>query len=347
MTVETGAIQQDAPSGEPEAPREFDAFSAFRDMLSGEDNEPRKRRASDPEAEGPAEADPEEDGDDYEPTDEGDEVAPEPGDEDGDEAHPEDGSEETEVTPEGDDVEVIVRVDGEDRKVSVRDLKRLYGQEAALTRKSQEVSAARTEAQVKTDRAIAALAKLREKAEARLAPYRGVDWNIVAADYSRDVYEQLKVDATAAAEDLKFLNEELDGHLKAAQAERHQQVQAAAAEAVKVLSNPETGIPNWGEAVYREIMEYGASQGVPMELMQAATDPVLIKAFHKAMLWDRAQSQVKAVVKPVAVASAKRSLSANKTTAKSTKQEDAMVRLRKSNGSRDAAVDAFRAYFAS
>lgn len=42
-----------------------------------------------------------------------------------------------------DDHLVTVTVDGETKTVPVKDLKRLFGQEAALTRKSQEVAAAR------------------------------------------------------------------------------------------------------------------------------------------------------------------------------------------------------------
>ena len=46
-----------------------------------------------------------------------------------------------------DETLIDILVDGETQQASIKDLKRLYGQEASLTRKSQEVAAQRKEAE--------------------------------------------------------------------------------------------------------------------------------------------------------------------------------------------------------
>ena len=79
-----------------------------------------------------------------------------------------------------DETYVKVKVGDEDKEVSVKDLKRLYGQEASLTRKSQEVADQRRVADEGVAKNVAALNVLHEKAKLKAEPYKNIDWLAVS-----------------------------------------------------------------------------------------------------------------------------------------------------------------------
>jgi hypothetical protein len=60
---------------------------------------------------------------------------------------------------------VKLKVDGEEKEVPVKDLTRLYGQEAALTRKSQEVAEQRKQAEAESQKHVSALQVLLTRAQ--------------------------------------------------------------------------------------------------------------------------------------------------------------------------------------
>lgn len=83
-----------------------------------------------------------------------------------------------EYDEEDDEAEVItddehlveVLVDGEVKKASVKDLKRLYGQEASLTKKSQQTAKQRKEADEALQKTSVVMQKLIEKAQEAFKP---------------------------------------------------------------------------------------------------------------------------------------------------------------------------------
>ena len=77
----------------------------------------------------------------------------------------EDEEDEDEIQLVSDDAEVEVTVDGEIQRVSVASLKRLAGQEQALTRKSQETAAQRKEAEAAMDKTHHVMQAMLAKAE--------------------------------------------------------------------------------------------------------------------------------------------------------------------------------------
>src|SRR5690348_14337033 len=91
-------------------------------------------------------------GDDDETDDDGDEDE-ESSDDDDDDEDEDDGSEKL---LENLDTKVKIKIGDEERTVSVKDLTRLYGQEAALTKKSQEVSELRKKTEDEGTRYVAA-----------------------------------------------------------------------------------------------------------------------------------------------------------------------------------------------
>jgi hypothetical protein len=211
--------------------------------------------------------------------------------------HPEDESEQAETIEEDeqesptkksleDEAVVKVKVGDEELDVSVKDLKRLYGQEAALTRKSQEVAARRKEAEQRAMVAQATLEKMYQKAVERWKPYAEIDMLVASKQLDADTFAALRKEAQAAYEDFRFITEEADTFVKQTQVQQQQQLQEAAKEAVKVLRE---AIPQWSPQLYDQLREYAIGTGMPAEVVNNLVDPVAIQLIHKARLYDQAK----------------------------------------------------------
>ena len=120
-------------------------------------------------------------------------------------------SEEAEVVAFDDDTLVEISVDGESKQASIKDLKRLYGQEASLTRKSQEAASQRKTADEQLQKADASLQAMISRAQERFKPYSDVDMLVASKNMSAEDFTQLRAEAKQAEDDLKFLTEEADG----------------------------------------------------------------------------------------------------------------------------------------
>lgn len=242
-----------------------------------------------------------------------------------------------------DDAEVEVKVDEEVLKVSVKDLKRLYGQEAALTRKSQQVAAKRKEVEATEQKLGASLQKLYEKAAQRWEPYSKIDMLVASKQLDADQFAALRAEAQAAFEDFRFISEEADAFVKQANAQRQEQLKTAAQEAVKVLKE---AIPDWSPSLYDNIREYAIGTGMDAEVVNNLVDPVAIQLIHKARLYDESKKIVtkKKVLTPKKVVKTTVSPSANGDM--SPKKEAATKKLMATGDVGDAA-DVFLARWAS
>ena len=117
---------------------------------------------------------------------------------------PDEEEEETEDTEEADEEEaeeltdetlIDILVDGETKLESIKDLKRLYGQEASLTRKSQEVAAQRKAAEDNIGKTDAILQRMVQKAEERYKPYSEVDMILASKNLDDADFAQLRKEA--------------------------------------------------------------------------------------------------------------------------------------------------------
>jgi len=223
---------------------------------------------------------------DYEEVEETDEDPDNDDTEDPDEPETEEEDDETEVLL-SDDTMVEISVDGEVKQASLKDLKRLHGQEASLTRKSQEVAAKRKEAEDALGKAHISYQKLLERAEARMKPYAEVDMLVASRQMSTEDFAAFRRESQEAEKDLKFLQEESNAFYKDAQAQQQKQVQEAATECIKVLRND---LPDWGDELYNDIRNYAVSQGLPQEQVDQYVDPQVIKILNKARLYDQTKA---------------------------------------------------------
>lgn len=239
-----------------------------------------------------------------------------------------------------DDHEVEVTVEGETRRVPIKDLKRLFGQEASLTRKSQEVAQQRKAADELHGRHVTALTTLVKRAEDKWAPYSKIDFLVAQQNLSKEEFAQLRRDAQAAYTDVQYFKEELGKSTEEAQKTQHANLAEAARECVKVLEDPDKGIKGFGPKMYDEIRTFGIDQGIPEQMMNTIVNPAAIKIMHMAMQYAKAQ---KVGVKKVATAP--KNVAKTKTTDGGAKpaqvsQRKAMDKLR-SSGEIDDAAEAF------
>lgn len=190
---------------------------------------------------------------------------------------------------------VKVSVDGKEIDVPVEKLKRLYGQEAALTRKSQEAATIRKKAEEAGARHVAATETLLQRAQERYKPYEGIDWLVAAQQLDAEELTALRGEAQKAYSDIQYLNSELDGFMHQAYQTRQADMIEEARTTLKNLQDPKTGIPGFSEKLYDEMRVFAINRGVPQEIVNNIVSEPMIRILHQAMQFERGK---KALVKP-------------------------------------------------
>ena len=102
---------------------------------------------------------------------------------------------------------VKVKVGEEEHEVAVKDLKRLFGQEATLTKKSMEVAERTKAAEAAQAKSLAALDVMVKRAQEAANPYRNVNWAALMKDpnISAEDVGALQEAAKSAFENETFL----------------------------------------------------------------------------------------------------------------------------------------------
>jgi hypothetical protein len=310
------------------------------EKLSEEDQEAPDETTSETEVEESVETEDEEnleseeDDEDPEQDDENQDEE-EADDEEDDDDSEEEETEEVQVLDENALVEITV--DGEVKQASVKDLKRLYGQEASLTRKSQEMASQRKLADEQLQKADAQLQALLGRAEERYKPYAEVDMLVASKQMSNDDFTALRAEARQAEEDLKFLKEEADQFYGYVKQQQSKQLQEQAKDCVKVLQQE---IPDWSNALYNDIRTYAVSQGLPEDQVNQYADPNVIMLLNKARMFDQT-TKVATVKKAKAAKKVLRSKKAppNNSELKRQTQQKKLDQLRANSGDLDNIAD--------
>jgi hypothetical protein len=289
------AIPMDADNFDPAA-----AFlEKWKDAETSSDPEENEdtneeERPDDSEHEAP-ESD--ERGDDDESETEADETdtSEEDAEPDSEEEEGEDDQSAVKTVIDSDDAVVKIKVDGEEVEASIKDLKRLYGQEASLTRKSQEAATIKKRAEEAGAYHVAGLEALYQRAVEAAKPYQNINFLALAKDpdVSKEELEALSSVAQSAFDNVRYLETELQNVTKFAQEQRHNQLVEQAKETHKVLSDPKTGIEGWGEPLYNEIRDFAVKQGLDAGIVNEIVDPVGIKILHMAMKYAKGMQAVK------------------------------------------------------
>ena len=182
-----------------------------------------------------------------------------------------------------DEAVVEIKVADETHQVSVNDLKRLYGQEAAITKKSQAIASQRKEVEAQGLKYASALETLQKRAEERWKPYSDIDFYVASQKMDEKEFQALRSEAKFAHDDYKFISEEVDNFSKQIKQQQQTQLQEQAKEAIKVLT---ADIEGWNNSLYDKTREYAVRSGMPQDVVDVIVDPVAIKMIHKARLYD-------------------------------------------------------------
>jgi len=263
-------------------------------------------------------------------TDEDDEDLEEDSDEDTEEdTEEEDDSSEEEVLGLSDDTEVEIVVDGESKQASIKSLKRLYGQEASLTRKSQELATQRKQADDAIGKSNVVLQNMLGKAQERFKPYQDVDMLVASKTMSNEDFALLRKEAQTAQQDLQFLQQEADQFYGELQKQQQAAMQESAKECVKVLQEE---MPNWNNKLYDDIRSYAISTGLPEERVNQIVDPNVIMTLNKARLYDEGKKVATVKRKKATKTMKSKKAPASTKSVKAQKTQKARQALRDSGG---------------
>jgi hypothetical protein len=271
------------------------------------------------------------------------------------------GSEETEETEEkakkfvdlDDNTFVKIKVGDEELEVPLKDLTRVHGQEAALTRKSQEVADARKKADGEIAKSAATLDVMLKRAQERAAPFAQIDFLALTKnpDISAEDLTALRTQAQAAFDDVRFLEAELGNFMGHVQAQQKEERAKEAKACIAALSTPGTDakpnphfIEGWNQKVYDDIRSFATETGLASDVVNALVDPAAFKIIHMAMQFKKGASKVQTVkVNKTPKKIVKTSSSpVNTRSSHKAKDDKAMAHLRKEK-SVDAAGEAFLA----
>jgi hypothetical protein len=274
----------------------------------------------------------------------------EAGNEDDTDAEEEDKAKSKKFADETDDTYVKVKIGDEEHEVKVTDLKRLYGQEASLTRKSQEVAEERKAIETKRAENIAAYDVLLKRATERADQYRALPWTQLMKDPNvpGDQLQALQAEAQKALEDEGFLKTELGNFMQKVTQEQATAQRAAAQEALKTINNPESPahIKGWSDALYNDIRTFGVEMGIPADTVNQLTDAGAIKILHMAMQFKRGTKNVVVTKKvnktPTKIVKNSASSPATRGTPVQVTAKSAVAQAKKSGSQQDAA-NAFEA----
>lgn len=250
-----------------------------------------------------------------------------------------------------DDTYVKIKEGDTEHEVKVSDLKRLWGQEAALTRKSQEAAELRKTVEADQAKNIAAYDVMLKRSTERANQYRELPWTQLMKDPNvpADQLAALQAEAQKALEDEAFLKNEIDGFMQKVSTDQLKSRQTAARDCLKAINDTASPhhIKGWNEALYNDIRSFATEQGLHTEMVNNLTDPGAFKVLHMAMQFARGAQKVvttKVNKTPTKIVKNSASAPAARASSKTVAVKQATSKAIKS-GSQDDAINAFEAMF--
>lgn len=245
-----------------------------------------------------------------------------------------------------DEVYVKVKVGDDEYEVPVKDLKRLHGQEASLTRKSQQVAADQRNIEAQRVQYAHKLDTMVQRATQKADQYRQVNFFALSKDpnVTAEMLGALQDEARRAFDEESFLKAEADQFVQGVQKERNDRLVTQARDSIKQINDPDSPhhIPNFSQKLHGEMMQFAIDNGVPAELANNLVDAPSMKILHMAMSFKKGAA--KAVTKVVNKSPKKIMKTSTVPTPKSSnvrRQETAMKKLREGTGGHDDVADAF------
>jgi hypothetical protein len=232
--------------------------------------------------------------------------------------------------------------------VNVKDLKRLYGQEKALTNRSMEMATKRKALDTETDRVTTSMAVMTQRAKEAFEPFSKIDYVQAQQNMDPKEFQFLQAQAHAAHQNYKFHTEELDAHMTTLETQKSETRAAQAKETLQRIADPAdpVHIPDWNDQLYNDIRAYGVKTGIDQSEMDDLVDPIGINILWKAMQFDTVKKTAKVKLKKKAGASPKKvpkAKSAPSGKGPGNKAKSAMANLKANPDSAEAAAEAWAA----
>ncbi|KQT82430.1 hypothetical protein ASG59_18735 [Methylobacterium sp. Leaf466] len=242
-----------------------------------------------------------------------------------------------------DDDVVTVQIDGQDVEIPVKDLKRLAGQEKALTRKSEEASEMKRKSEEALGIYEASLNRQYKMALDAYKDYEGVNFLLLAKDENWSAAEldnAMRGEAQARA-NLEYFHQELQTHGQTVQAQRNKFFEDASNRCRQVLTDPVRGIKNWSDSYRNTLLDFAVQDcEVHPDNAVTLTDPASFKILDRLYRAERGQKALetktsKPKLKPTKVIKSSSEVS-HKVSSKSNAERAAMADLRRSGSIEDA-----------
>jgi hypothetical protein len=342
-----GALLNDHPEG---LNTEEDILNAFMTDPEEDDDAPEKKPSKKVKDEDEENDQPDAD-DDTEDAEEPSEDEEDAEQEDAEDDKEDEGDDDKSTIEIKDDHKFKITVDGQEQEFTLGSLKRLAGQEASLTRKSQEAAELRKTVEADQAKNIAAYDVMLKRSTERANQYRELPWTQLMKDPNvpADQLAALQDEAKKALEDEAFLKNELDGFMQKVSADQLKVRQETARECLKAINTPDSPhhIKGWNEALYNDIRAFATEQGLNKEMVNNLTDPGAFKILHMAMQFKRGAAKVqttKVNKTPTKIVKNSASAPAARSSSKTVTVKQAASKAVKS-GSQDDAINAFEAMF--
>ena len=281
-------------------PDELDAADAMLKAMDTDDE-----NLSDDDADN----DPDNQGDDNEDTSENDEDPQDDEDhdpdaddtdDDDDAGDDDDGADADEAEAEpsdiADEVEILVKVNGKDERVSIGDLKRLAGQEVSLGQKAQAVAEQRRTLDAQGIYVAKIMQTRWDAAKAEQAKYANVDLYRASRELETDEFNALRAAKEGADNEIVAIEREGAEFIKTTNDHKQSLLREQAKESLKVIAEK---IPDWSDKLYDEVRTFAIGQGMDSQQVNEIVDPGAIIMMHKAMQFDNLQSSKAKVTKKV------------------------------------------------
>lgn len=225
---------------------------------------------------------------------EAEEAEEEPEDsEDSQEGTSDEETEEESTEPEKEYIEDItskhvrIKVGDDEYEVPVKDLTRLYGQEKAITQRSQQFAEDRKKLNEAAVAHVASTDALLKAAKQRYEPYSKLDFLALSRDpkVNQQQFAALREEAQHRWEEVNFLETQIGGYMQALRERQQADMNAAAVASVKDIMDPLSVnyIEGWNQDVYQELRSFAVKSGIAQAQVDNIVEAPVIKLLHDAM----------------------------------------------------------------
>lgn len=239
-----------------------------------------------------------------------------------------------------DDAKVFVTVDGEQLEVSVKDLKRLYGQEASLTKKSQAVAETQKQLVQTQEYVEGTLELMLAQASEAFEPYKNIDWVVASKRLNEEELLALRDEATKAYKSYETVTNKVQEYTATKQKAHQESVQKLIEQTQAELSDTTKGIPNWGRETHATLSDYAKTLGFPQEAIDTFVTSPVWHLLHKAYQFDKGKQVVTEKVNKTPKQTLK-STQRPQVSQSNQRAKEVLTRMREAGGSRESAQDAF------